>query len=129
MSRIVPCLSEDQIERDAAALLAEYGQSRGVVIKPPVRIEDIVEKHLKIGIEFDDMHRRFGVPHGGPDLDILGAIYFDEGRIVIDEIWSGGMISSVISPPLRLRPEPRTGLATAEPFDGLTSPGRCGAPP
>ena len=56
-------------------------------IEPPIPIEDIVEKHLKLGIEFDDMHRLFGVPRSGfgLDPDILGAIFFDERRIVIDE--------------------------------------------
>ena len=86
MTKFVPYLSEEQIERDAAALLAEYEQARGVVIAPPIPIEDIVEKHLKLGIEFDDTHQLFGVPRG-PDLDpdILGAIFFDDARIVIDE--------------------------------------------
>ena len=36
-----------------------------VTIEPPIPIEDIVEKHLKLGIEFDDMHRLFGVPRSG----------------------------------------------------------------
>ena len=73
--------------RDAQALLAEYAQARGVTIEPPIPIDDIVEKHLKLGIEFDDMHRLFGVPRSGIGLDpdILGAIFFDEKRIVIDE--------------------------------------------
>jgi hypothetical protein len=48
--------SEEQIERDAAALLTEYAQVRGIKITPPIPIEDIVEKHLKLGIEFDDLH-------------------------------------------------------------------------
>src|ERR1700726_3691233 len=85
MTKFVPYLSEEQIERDAAALLAEYAQARGVSIAPPIPIEDIVEKHLNLGIEFDDTHRLFGVPRSGLDPDILGAIFFDEARIVIDE--------------------------------------------
>ena len=87
MPKKVPYLHEEQIERDAAALLAEYAQARNVVIAPPIPIEDIVEKHLKLGIEFDDMHRLFGVPRSGLGLDpdILGAIWFDDRRIVIDE--------------------------------------------
>ena len=42
---------------------------------------------MKLGIEFDDTHKRFVVPRseGYLDPDILGAIYFDERRIVIDE--------------------------------------------
>jgi Zn-dependent peptidase ImmA (M78 family) len=87
MPKKVPYLDEQQIERDAAALLAEYQQARGVVITRQVPIEDIVEKHLKLGIEFDDMHRLLNHPRSGlgRDPDILGAMFFDERRIVIDE--------------------------------------------
>jgi hypothetical protein len=87
MPKKVPYLQEEQIERDAAALLAEYAQARSVVIAPPIPIEDIVEKHLKLGIEFDDMHRLLNHPRSslGRDPGILGAMFFDERRIVIDE--------------------------------------------
>ena len=85
MSRFIPYLSEEAIERDAAALLGEFARARGVTIEPPIPIEDIVEKHLKLGIEFDDTHKLFGVPRPGSDPDILGAIFFDDRRIVIDE--------------------------------------------
>jgi Zn-dependent peptidase ImmA (M78 family) len=87
MTKFVSYVSDEAIEKDAQALLAEYAQARGVTIEAPIPIDDIVEKHLKIGIEFDDMHRRFGVPRSGIgfDPDILGAIYFDQKRIVIDE--------------------------------------------
>ena len=85
MTKFVPYLREEVIERDAAALLAEYAQARGTAIDLPIPIEDIVEKHLKLGVEFDDAHRRFGVPRSGPDSDIIGAMFFDEKRIMIDE--------------------------------------------
>jgi hypothetical protein len=85
MPRSVPYISEEAIERDAAALLAEYSQKRGAAVIPPIPIEDIVEKHLKLRIEFDDMHRLLNHPRSGFDPDILGAIFFNEGRIVIDE--------------------------------------------
>jgi hypothetical protein len=85
MPKKVPYLREEQIERDATALLAEYAQARNVVIAPPIPIEDIVEKHLKLGIEFDDMHQLLNHPRSGLDPDILGAIWFDDRRIVIDE--------------------------------------------
>ena len=87
MTKFVPYISDEAIERDAAALLAGYAQARGRVIAPPIPIEDIVEKHLKLGIEFDDTHRLFGIPRSGLGMepDILGAIFFDEARIVIDE--------------------------------------------
>ena len=87
MPQKVPYLTEAQIERDADALLAEYQQERGVVIKRAVPIEDILEKHLKLRIEFDDMHQLLGVPRSGLgfNADILGAMFFDERRIVVDE--------------------------------------------
>jgi Zn-dependent peptidase ImmA (M78 family) len=86
VTRSVPYLSDETIERDAAALLAEYAQVQGVTIAPPIPIENIVEKHLKLGIDFDDTHRLFGVPRVAKrDADILGAMFFDEARIVIDE--------------------------------------------
>lgn len=85
MTKRVPYLKEDDIEQDAASLLADFAKARGVAIVPPVPIEDILEKHLKLGIEFDDTHSLFGIPRAGKDPDILGAMYFDEERIVIDE--------------------------------------------
>lgn len=85
MAMVVPYLSEEQIERAAETLLAAFAQARGITIVPPIPIEDIVEKHLKLRLEFDDTHRLLGKPRSGADPDILGAIFFDERRIVIDE--------------------------------------------
>lgn len=87
MPKFVAYVPDEAIEKDAEALLAEYAHTRGVVIEPPIQIDDIIEKHLKIGIEFDDTHRLFGIPRLDPgvDPDILGAIFFDQRRIVIDE--------------------------------------------
>ena len=85
MTRFVPFLAEEAIERDAAALLAEYEHARGVALVPPIPVEDIIEKHLKLRIEFDDMHARHNIPRiGRGKTDILGAIYGD-GSIFIDE--------------------------------------------
>ncbi|MEC5325213.1 ImmA/IrrE family metallo-endopeptidase [Aurantimonas sp. A3-2-R12] len=87
MTLFVSYVSDETIEKDAQALLAEFAHTRGVLIEAPIPIDDIIEKHLKIGLEFDDMHRRFGVPRSGLTLDpdILGAIYFGDRRVVIDE--------------------------------------------
>jgi hypothetical protein len=87
MTKLVSYVSDEAIEQDAQSLLAEYAHARSVVIEPPITIDDIIEKYLKIGIEFDDTHRLFGVPRSGigSDPDILGAIFFDQKRIVIDE--------------------------------------------
>ncbi|MGE3746181.1 MAG: ABC transporter substrate binding protein, partial [Sphingomonadaceae bacterium] len=87
MTLRVPYMPDDAIERDAEALLAQYAHIRGVEIKAPIPIEDIVEKHLKLRVEFDDLHRLLGVPRSGLGLDpdIFGAIWLDTGKIVIDE--------------------------------------------
>lgn len=85
MGRFVPYLADEAIERNAASLIGEFERARGVTIEPPIPVEDIVEKYLKLRIEFDDMHARHNAPrppNGQPD--ILGAIYGD-GSIFIDE--------------------------------------------
>lgn len=85
MTRTVPFLPQDAIEHDAMALLTDFERARGVRLVPPIPLEDIVEKHLKLRIEFDDMHARHNVPRPlNGQTDILGAIYGD-GSIFIDE--------------------------------------------
>ena len=87
MTLQVPYMSDGSIEREAESLLAEFAHARGVQIQPPIPIEDIVEKHLKLHVEFDDLHRRLGVPRGGfgNEPDIFGAIWLEAGEIVLDE--------------------------------------------
>jgi len=87
MTLQVPYLANEAIERDAEALLAQFAQARGMATRAPIPIEEIIEKHLKLHIEFDDLHRRLGVPPGGSgtEADIFGAIWFETGEIVIDE--------------------------------------------
>jgi Zn-dependent peptidase ImmA (M78 family) len=87
MTLRVPYIADDAIERDAEALLGEFAHDRGIEIRIPIPIEDIVEKHLKLRVEFDDLHERLGVPRSGfgLDPDIFGAIWLESGQIVIDE--------------------------------------------
>jgi Zn-dependent peptidase ImmA (M78 family) len=87
MALRVPYIPDDVIERDAEALLGEFAHARGIEVRAPIPIEDIVEKHLKLRVEFDDLHERLGVPRSGfgLDPDIFGAIWLESGQIVIDE--------------------------------------------
>jgi Zn-dependent peptidase ImmA (M78 family) len=86
MTLRVPYIADESIERDAEALLAQYAHATGVEVGAPIPIEDIVEKHLKLRVEFDDLHRLLGVPRsGGSEPDIFGAIWLESGEIVIDE--------------------------------------------
>jgi Zn-dependent peptidase ImmA (M78 family) len=87
MTLRVPYITDETIERDADALLAQYAHARGLKIRAPIPIEDIVEKHLKLRVEFDDLHQLLEVPRSGlgSDSDIFGAIWLDSGKIIIDE--------------------------------------------
>ncbi len=83
----VPYIADETIERDAEALLAQFSHARGVEIRAPIPIEDIVEKHLKLRVEFDNLHRLLGISRGGfgTEPDIFGAIWLETGEIVLDE--------------------------------------------
>jgi hypothetical protein len=87
MTISVPYLADDEIERAADSLLADFVRKRGDIVGSAVPIDDVAEKHLRLGIEFDDLHARFEVPRPprARDSDILGALLLDERRIVIDE--------------------------------------------
>lgn len=81
----VKYLPEETIEKDAEALLEEFSLARGITVEPPIPIEDIVEKHLKLRIEFDDLHQVLRIPLEGQESDILGAIWVDRQEICIDQ--------------------------------------------
>jgi hypothetical protein len=86
MTLQVPYISDESIEREAEALLAEFAHARGVPLQTPIPIEDILEKHLKLHVEFDDLHRLLGLHRVfGTDPDIFGAIWLETGEIVLDE--------------------------------------------
>ena len=59
--------------------------ARGLVVNPPIPIEDIIEKHLKLRLDFDDLHELLGVPQAGPEPDIFGAIWVERREICIDQ--------------------------------------------
>ncbi len=84
MTFCVPFVAEESIERDANTLLAEFARARRVEVKAPIPIENIVEKHLKLRIEFDDLHGLLGIQRG-IEAEIFGAIWLETGEIVIDE--------------------------------------------
>jgi hypothetical protein len=85
MTLQVPYLTDETIERDAEALLAQFAHAKGMAIRAPIPIEDIVEKHLKLHVEFDNLIRLLRLPCVGVSSDIYGAIWLESGEIVIDE--------------------------------------------
>ncbi len=74
---VVPYLTYDHMEAVAQKLLFEYEQERGQ-LTPPILIDDIIENHLKLSLEIENLRDELGCS------DILGGIYFSERRIVID---------------------------------------------
>lgn len=72
-------LTPQAFEDEAALVLAEYGNARGQVTDPPVPIDDIVEEHFKLVVEYKDLLAEY------PEGDVQGAIWFNDKRIAIDQ--------------------------------------------
>jgi Zn-dependent peptidase ImmA (M78 family) len=77
--RTLKFMGDQEFEDAAALMLAEYGNQHGQVIAPPVPIDDIIEEHLGLAIEIRDLRAEY------PEGDVLGAIYFSEKKIVVDQ--------------------------------------------
>jgi hypothetical protein len=77
-------LTEDEIERDAEHLLAEYEDTSGEPIKLPIPVDDITTYHLALRLGFADLHETLGIPVLREQPDILGAIWVDKETILID---------------------------------------------
>jgi len=73
----VPYLTDRAIEEHADLLLAEW-EAREGGIEIPVPLDDLVEMHLGIRYVIDDLRDELSIP------DVLGAIWFSTGKIVVD---------------------------------------------
>jgi hypothetical protein len=76
-ARRVRFLPEKQIEREAQLLLDEWA-AQGHEVGIPVPLECILESHLQLGFELEDLRARFG------GHDVLGAIWFADRVVRID---------------------------------------------
>lgn len=74
----VPYLPKQHIEREAELVLAEYAVTHGAITAPPVPIDEIIELHLKLVVEFQNMRELF--PYG----DVHGALWMREQRVGVD---------------------------------------------
>jgi Zn-dependent peptidase ImmA (M78 family) len=72
-------LQPNEIDSAAAELLRNFAKAKGKTISPPIPVEDIIEKYLKLRLEVKDLIKMFGTK------DVLGATWFDEGLIRVDE--------------------------------------------
>ena len=75
----VPYLSVGQIEAATNDLLDDYARGHGV-IKPPIPVDAILESHLGLTLDFDDLPKRFGVLPGA-----IGALDVDQSAAFVSE--------------------------------------------
>ena len=74
----VKYLTEDEIEKEAELLLAEYEETIGEPIELPVPVADITTSHLALRLGFDDLHQTLNRPMLRGQPDILGAIFVEK---------------------------------------------------
>ncbi|PID38743.1 MAG: hypothetical protein CSB49_04055 [Proteobacteria bacterium] len=74
----VPFLAPAQIESAARELLAKYTRWKEEDLKPPIDVDEIVEGYLDLNFEVTDLKEVLGI------TDVLGATWFDDGRVCID---------------------------------------------
>ena len=75
----VPFLPKSTIEREAERLSVEFFRRLGRPIQAPIVVEDILEGHLGLSLDFDDLETVLGVP------DVLGALWVNRRGVFIDE--------------------------------------------
>ena len=78
-------LSEEEIEREADLLLAEYEETTGEPVKLPIPVAEIATHHLALQLGFADLHETLGIPMLREGPDVLGAIFIEEETILIDQ--------------------------------------------
>jgi hypothetical protein len=81
----VPFLSAHEIENEAALLLAEFHVSRGRILAAPVPVEEVLEAHLKLALNFDDLHTRLGIPMTGAEPEVFGALWVKSREVFVDQ--------------------------------------------
>jgi len=79
----VPFLKPSELDHAAAELLRNYAAWKGSPVRPPIDVDEIVEGHLELDFEVLDLRQVLGMP------DVLGATWFDDGRICVDESLEG----------------------------------------
>ena len=74
-----PYIRTEEIESATIGLLADYGRKYKPVLAPPVPVEEVLEGHLELTLDFDDLPRRLRRP------DALGATWLQMRQVVIDQ--------------------------------------------
>ena len=75
----VPSLPKEKIAERASALISYFQSLAGYEIKPPIPVEEMIERALGLRLVYDDLEAKLG------NRDILGAIYVEVKLICINE--------------------------------------------
>ena len=75
----VPWISKEEIAKKATDLLEDFQTMAGYMVKPPVPVEDIIERSLGLRLIYEDLEKVFG------SKDVLGATYVESKVICINE--------------------------------------------
>lgn len=73
-----PNYSDTQIAHMAGEVLASFSKDRGITLAPPIPVEDILEKHLKLTLKWENMEKFLG------ESGILGAAWIDENLVRVE---------------------------------------------
>jgi Zn-dependent peptidase ImmA (M78 family) len=75
----VPWISKDQISEKAQNLIKNFQAMLGYTIKPPIPVEDIIDRYLGLRLAYDDLEKVLGMK------DVLGATWVKSRLICINE--------------------------------------------
>lgn len=75
----VPWISKEEIALKAMDLMEAFQAVAGYKVKPPIPIEDIIERSLGLRLLYEDLEKVLGSD------DVLGAIYVESRVICINE--------------------------------------------
>ncbi|MFO7987552.1 MAG: ImmA/IrrE family metallo-endopeptidase [Desulfatiglandaceae bacterium] len=71
-------MSKQNIALKAYNLIDSFQAMAGYIVKPPIPVEDIVERYLRLRLIYDDLGRILGT-------DVLGATYVESRTLCINE--------------------------------------------
>ena len=75
----VPWLERSTIAQKAWAIWDDFQEIQGKILAPPYPVEALIEKHLGLSLEYDDLEEILG------ESEVLGATWVNEGRVIIHE--------------------------------------------
>lgn len=79
MVRIHTFVPRKTIEADTLALIADYERKYGRTLNPPIPVEEILEAHLGLAYDFDDLPKLVNEP------EALGGLWFRSREVKFDQ--------------------------------------------